>query len=85
MDHESAMKNILQGELPSEIFKRLLSGQPSLDKYEIADLWMESFPNVDTVTTQAIWGWKRPGREDGMTDENLNGFLLLHLKRANYL
>lgn len=79
------MKDILLGSKPTTVFKALLERNPSLTNADISSDFKEQFINVDSEAIQAIWHWRRPGREQGVVDERIDEILLHHLKEAGYL
>ncbi len=79
------IEQILMGELPSDVFKSILKVKPELRNADIAELLFEAFPNVGSVGRQAVWHWQRPGKLQGLSDENLNSQLLILLRDAKYL
>jgi hypothetical protein len=79
------LKLILQGEPPSSAFKNLINTNPALTNFDLALMWCDEFIGVDSLAVQVIWGWKRPGKNQGLSDENLDAHLVELLKKAKYL
>lgn len=72
---------ILNGRKPSAVFNEHLAANPNSDKHEIARAFADAFPDVDSVSSQVIWSWGRPG----MADEKLDLILTDLLQKARYL
>jgi len=79
------LENILSGELPSVVFKRLLEDDPSLTNIRLSQILRTEFANIDSLAGQIVWHWKGPGKTQGMSDESLDAELSRMLKEAGYL
>ncbi|RZF58645.1 hypothetical protein EWE75_24235 [Sphingomonas populi] len=73
-------RRILNGHKPSVVFDEYLAANPDSDKYQVARVFADLFPNVDSTCHQVIWNWRRPG----MNDDKLDVILTDLLKKANY-
>lgn len=78
-------EKILLGVNPSDVFKEILDQNPDLLKYDLSDKLIEYFPNLDSQAVELVWHWKSPGREQGLSDKNLDAHLLKMLREAKYL
>ena len=79
------LETILNGELPSVTFRRLVEGDSSMTNIRLSQIFRQEFPNVDSLAGQLLWGWMRPGKAQGLSDESLDVELLKMLKDAGYL
>lgn len=79
------MKKIQLGIKPTDVFKELLAANPSLSKSDISADFFEEFPDIDSVASQVIWNWRKPGNDRGIEDARIDEILLHHLKEAGYL
>lgn len=82
---DAMMKDILFGSKPTTVFKAMLTLNPMLTNGDISSEFKEEFLEVDSEAIQAIWHWRRPGRDSGVEDERIDAILLHHLKEAGYL
>ena len=79
------MQKIRSGTKPTDVFKELLAANPSFSKSDISANFIEEFPDVDSVASQVIWNWRKPGQDRGVEDARIDEILLHHLKEAGYL
>lgn len=79
------LERILQGDLPSLVFRRLIDTDPSITNIRIAELLGDEFTELSSEAIQLAWHWKGPNKEQGLSDENLDVLILKLLKEANYL
>lgn len=75
---------IIEGSAPSTIFKKMMIDQ-NLDNHEIALIFMDEFPDADSVAVNVIWNWKSPTRQSGLDDENFNRLILEILTKSGYM
>ncbi len=73
-------QRILNGDKPSVLFDEYLAANPGGDKYQVARVFADLFPNVDSTCLQVIWNWRRPG----MDDDKLDLILADLLQMAHY-
>ncbi len=45
-ENVNLLMEILEGKLPSKIFNRVLEAEPSMDKYELADVFLARFDRL---------------------------------------
>ena len=79
------LKNILDGELPSSVFKKMLVENPALTNIDLSNLFANEFENLNSQAAQLVWHWQRPGKQQGLSDENLDALLLNFFQEAGYL
>ena len=79
------LEKIVAGVLPSVVFRSLVDANPSLTNIQLAELLAEEFPELDSIAGQYLWRWKGPGKDQGLSDENLDRLLLQFFKNAQYL
>lgn len=49
---------ILNGKVPSIVFRRILEENHAVDKYEVGTLFQQAFPNVDGVVWNVVAHWQ---------------------------
>lgn len=79
------MSDILSGAKPSDVFKVMLSNDPSLTNADLSCAFKDEFVSIASEALQSIWNWRRPGKIQGINDDRLNEILLHYLREANYL
>jgi hypothetical protein len=77
-------KEIINGKLPSDVFKGLLLSKLAITNSDLASMFKEEFPEVSSESLQVIWKWKRPGKEHGISDDKLNQHILFLLGKSGY-
>lgn len=78
------LMEILEGKLPSKIFNRVLEAEPSMDKYELANVFLARFDRLDSKVLPAIWHWKSVRSIRGMSDEQFDETVLALMRSAGY-
>lgn len=77
-------EQILNGVPPSHVFRGLAGVDASLTNIKLSQLLRQEFPNLDGLAVQLVWGWRGPGKKQGLSDESLDIELLRLLKEAGY-
>ncbi|WP_211472489.1 hypothetical protein [Collimonas humicola] len=78
------LEAILDGELPTTVFKRLIEADPSIGNIRIGEMVSDEFVELDSLAQQLVWHWKGPGKNHGLSDEGLDAELLKMLKEVGY-
>ncbi|MBR7632640.1 hypothetical protein [Janthinobacterium lividum] len=76
---------IIQGEMPSAVFKKLIETDPSIGNIRLGEMISDEFIELSSEAEQLIWHWKGPGKSQGLSDENLDALLLDLFRKADYL
>jgi hypothetical protein len=76
---------ILENEMPSAVFKKLIEMDPSVGNIRIAEILWDEFPDLSGEAQQIVWHWKGPGKEQGLSDANLDALLRPLFVEAGYL
>jgi hypothetical protein len=76
---------IIQGEMPSTVFKKLIETDPSIGNIRLGEMISDEFIELSSEAEQLIWHWKGPGKSQGLSDENLDALLLDLFRKADYL
>jgi hypothetical protein len=79
------LKDIINGELPSITMKKMLLADPTLNNYDLGGLLIDEFPEINSEAVQIVWHWKRPGKAQGISDENFDKLILTLLKESKYI
>jgi hypothetical protein len=79
------LKEILKGESPSRIFRRMIDADASIENIRLAQLLSDEFSNLSGEARQLVWHWKGPGKVQGLSDADLDASILDLLHQAGYL
>ena len=83
-ENRSFLARILEGQSPSLVLNLMLETDPDLDKYELANIFLEEFDRLDSKVLPAIWHWKSIRSIRGMSDEKFDEVVLILLRSAGY-
>jgi hypothetical protein len=78
-------EEILKGESPTAIFRRLIQADASVGNIRLGELLSEEFPNLTGEAEQLIWHWKGPGKSQGLSDGDLDALLRKLFAKAGYI
>lgn len=79
------LDHILQGDLPSLVFKKIIAANSTISNIQLGEMLSTQFVELSSEAEQLVWHWKGPGKSEGLSDENLDALILKLLKEANYL
>jgi hypothetical protein len=79
------MKQILEGENPSDVFKSMLRDKPTLTTGDLALEFRKAFPSTGIDGMSVVWKWKLPGTKVGLSDSTLDEQLKYWLTQYGYL
>lgn len=78
-------EEILKGELPSNVFKKLVQDDPSIGNIRLGELFSDEFVELSGEAQQLIWHWKGPGKSQGLSDSDLDSRIRHLMQDAGYL
>jgi hypothetical protein len=79
-------EEVLSGTAPSSVFRQVLQNNPDLYYRDMAILFYQRFPEIDSGVIQHIWAWEAPGRtRAGLNDDSLDLMITELLREAKYL
>ncbi|RIJ08908.1 hypothetical protein DXT77_19200 [Pseudomonas sp. 91RF] len=78
------LMGILDGKLPSTVLNSILEADPDLDKYKLANIFLDEFDRLDSKVLPAIWHWKSVRSIRGMSDEQFDEVVLILMRSAGY-
>ena len=79
------LTQILDGEPPSIVLNMMLELVNDLDKYTLADIFLEEFDRLDSRVFPVIWKWKSAKSSRGISDQQLDEVVLLLMRSAGYI
>lgn len=79
------LEEILKGESPSKVFRRLIEMDPSIGNIRLAELLGDEFVNLSGEAPQLVWHWRGPGKDQGLSDADLDALLVNLLRKAGYM
>jgi hypothetical protein len=78
------LAKILDGMSPSVVLNMMLDRDHELDKYALADIFLEEFDCLDSRILPVIWKWKSAKSIRGISDQQLDETVLLLMRSAGY-
>ncbi|MCG6574492.1 hypothetical protein EGM97_07225 [Pseudomonas sp. AF32] len=79
------LAQILDGKSPSVVLNMMLEILPDLDKYALADIFLEEYDRLDSRILPVIWHWKSVKSIRGMSDQEFNDAVLAQMRLAGYM
>ena len=71
---------------PSEVLWKLRSEHPDATNPQLADVFLQQFPNVRSTAKRVIWRWRGSGDETSyFSDEQIDVLLGEIMRDAGYL
>lgn len=79
------LAQILSGNSPSAVLSMMLQVAHDLDKYALADVFLERFDRLDSKILPVIWKWKSAKSIRGISDQKFDEAVLTQMKSASYM
>jgi len=79
------LAQLLEGKLPSTVLNMMLEADPHLDKYALANIFLEEYDRLDSKILPVIWHWKSSKSIRGMSDRQFDETVLLLMRAAGYM
>jgi hypothetical protein len=79
------LAQILDGKSPSIVLNMMLEVDHDLDKYALADIFLEEFDRLDSRILPVIWKWKSVKSIRGISDQQFDETVLLLMRSAGYM
>ena len=79
------LAQMLDGKSPSIVLNVMLEVAPDLDKYALADIFLEEFDRLDSKILPVIWEWKSAKSIGGMSDQQFDEAVRAQMKSAGYM
>lgn len=79
------LAQLLEGKLPSNVLNLMLEADPELDKYVLANVFLEEFERLDSKILPVIWKWKSAKSIRGMSDQQFDEAILTQMRMAGYI
>ncbi|WP_339472247.1 hypothetical protein [Pseudomonas sp. EL_65y_Pfl1_R83] len=83
-ESKKLLMQILDGKSPSSVLNIILLGFDDLDKYALADMFLEEFYRLDSRILPVIWKWKSAKSIRGISDQEFDEMVLLLMRSAGY-
>lgn len=84
LESKQKLLSILEGKLPSDVLNSILMDDNSIDKYDLADMFLEEFNMLDNRVLSLIWNWKSIKSFRGIDDKQFNDLILNEMKVFGY-
>lgn len=79
------LAEILNGKSPSVVLNMMLENIPDLDKYVLADIFLEEFDRLDSKILPVIWKWKSAKSIRGISDQKFDEAVLAQMRSVGYM
>lgn len=79
------LAQILDGKSPSIVLNIMLEVVHDLDKYALADIFLEEFDRLDSRILPVIWKWKSAKSIRGISDQQFDEAVLTQMRSAGYM
>lgn len=79
------LAQILDGELPSSVLNMMLEAVHDLDKYALADMFLDEFDRLDSRVLPLIWKWKSAKSIRGISNQDFDRTVLILMRSAGYV
>jgi hypothetical protein len=79
------LAQILEGKSPSIVLNMMLEVGDDLDKYSLADMFLEEYDRLDSRILPVIWHWKSAKSIRGMSDQEFDETVLAQMRSAGYM
>ena len=84
-ENRYVLAQILDGKSPSIVLNMMLEVDHDLDKYALADIFLEEFDRLDSRILPVIWKWKSAKSIRGISDQEFDETVLLLMRSAGYM
>ncbi|MCG8296582.1 hypothetical protein [Pseudomonas entomophila] len=84
-ENRHLLAQMLDGKSPSVVLNVILEVAPDLDKYALADIFLEEFDHLDSKILPVIWKWKSAKSIRGISDQQFDEAVLAQMKSADYM
>ncbi|MBD9591114.1 hypothetical protein IB254_28920 [Pseudomonas sp. PDM03] len=85
LENRHLLAQILNGKSPSIVLNMMLEVDHDLDKYALADIFLEEFDRLDSRILPVIWKWKSAKSIRGISDQQFDETVLLLMRSAGYM
>lgn len=79
------LAQILGGKSPSIVLNMMMEAVPNLDKYALADIFLEEFDRLDSRILPVIWKWRSAKSIRGIADQQFDEAVLTQMRSAGYM
>ncbi|WP_080942608.1 hypothetical protein [Pseudomonas fluorescens] len=79
------LAQLLESKSPSTVLNMILEVDPDLDKYALANIFLEEYDRLDSRILPVIWHWKSSKSIRGMSDRQFDEAVLALLRAAGYM
>jgi hypothetical protein len=79
------LAQILDGKSPSIVLNMMLEADQDLDKYALADIFLEEYGRLDSRILPVIWHWKSVKSIRGISDQKFDEAVLTQMRSVGYM
>ncbi len=84
-ENRHLLAQILEGMPPSVVLNMVLEAVHDLDKYALADVFLEEYDRLDSKVLPVIWRWKSARSIRGMSDLEFDEAVLTQMRSVGYM
>ncbi|MFL1552592.1 hypothetical protein [Pseudomonas sp. D47] len=85
LKNNNLLAQLLEGKMPSTVLNLMLDADPELDKYVLANVFLEELDRLDSKILPVIWKWKSAKSIRGISDQQLDEAILAQMRMAGYM
>ena len=85
LKNKNLLAQVLEGKMPSTVLNLMLVADPELDKYVLANVFLEEFDRLDSKILPVIWKWKSTKSIRGISDQQLDEAILAQMRMSGYM
>lgn len=82
--NRSLLEKLLGGMPPSTVLNMMLEADPELDKYALANIFLEECELLDSRVLPLVWHWRSSKSIRGMSDKQFDEAVLILMRAAGY-
>lgn len=79
------LAQILDGQSPSSVLNMMLETVHDLDKYALANMFLDEFDRLDSRVLPLIWRWKSAKSIRGISNQSFDKTVLVLMRSAGYV
>lgn len=83
-ENRHLLVRMLSGTPPSVVLNMMLEAVIDLDKYTLADIFLEEFDRLDGKILPVIWKWKSAKSIRGISDQAFDEAVLAQMRAVGY-
>jgi hypothetical protein len=83
--NRNLLAQLLEGKSPSTVLNMMLQVDADLDKYDLANIFLEECDCLDSKILPVIWHWKSSKSIRGTSDQQFDAAVLTLMRASGYM